>query len=281
MFNPEEELIKELMRLTGQNRDNIQEVLDTVKTKMLGNLGISHPGKQSSPAQEGDFVEKEFDEENYPAYLPADNVKKYTLRFTLKEIRPSIWRKVEVPSNISLRHLAELIIEVMGWAGYHLNHFRVGLDTFYEPYYQRDGDMEFSFSSSRHYNQEEHTIEEILDEKGKHVIFEYDFGDGWEHEIRLSSIGEYAPNEHRDIRFIGGKRACPPEDCGSYWGYDELCEIHEKKTARKRLTKDERERLEWYANTDDGKDYDPEYMDIDSCIEAVDMLNDYSQGNIS
>ena len=64
-------------------------------------------------------------------------------------------------------------------------------------------------------------------------------------------------------------------------GYDELCEIHEKKASHKRLTRDEKERLEWYANTGEGKDYDPELFDIDACIEAVDMLNDYSRGDIS
>ena len=276
MFNPEEELIKELMRLTVQSRENIQEVVDTVTSKMLGEMGMSHPGMPEEPDdEEGDFGEKDFDEEKYTPYLPADNVLKYTLRFTLRHIKPAIWRKVEVPSNISLRHLSELIIETMGWAGYHFNHFRVGMDSFYEPYYQRDGDMEFGFDRTRHFNQEEHKVAEVLNEKGKQIVFEYDFGDSWEHDIRLSSIGEYAPGEPHEIKFVGGKRACPPEDCGSYWGYDELCDIHAKKAARKRLTAEERERLEWYANTEDGNDYDPELFDIDVCLEAIDMLNDY------
>ena len=274
MSNPEEELIQEIMRLTGQSRESVQGVVAALNSKLFGNKGISHPVKPSASGKDGYFGKKDLDEDHYPPYLPSDEVKKYTLRFTLRGIKPSIWRKVEVPSNISLRHLSELIIETMGWRGYHLNHFRIGLDTFYEPYYQRDGDFE-DFGWSRHFNQEEHTISEVLREKGKQIIFEYDFGDSWEHDIRLSSIGEYAPGEDREIRFVGGKRACPPEDCGGVWGYEDLCEIHEKKASGKRLTRDERERLEWYSNTEGGKDYDPELFEEDICIEAAEMLNDF------
>ena len=262
------------MRLTGQSKEDLSKVLDTVKSKMLGQMGLSHPGEATGEDEPGDFGEKDFSEDRYPRYLPAKDVKKYTLRFTLRHIRPSIWRKVEVPSNITLRHLAELIIEVMGWSGYHLNHFRIDNDTYYEPYYQRDGDMEFGFSRTRHFNQEEHMVSEVLFEKGKHIIFEYDFGDSWEHEVRLSSVGEYGDGEPREIKFVGGKRACPPEDCGGVWGYEELCEIAAKKAAGKRLTRDERERLEWYSDAPDGGTYDPESLDLDVCAEAVEMLND-------
>ena len=273
MFNPEEELIKELMRLTGQSKEDISSVLDIVKSKMLREMIMSNLGVTNEENEPGDFEEKDYSEGRYPRYIPAKEVKKYTLRFTLKDIKPSIWRKVEVPSNISLRHLAELIIEVMGWSGYHLNQFRIGNDTYYEPYYQRDGDMEsFSFRPIHHFNQEEHTIAEVLSEKGKHIIFEYDFGDSWEHEVRLSSIGEYKDGEVREIKFVGGKRACPPEDCGGIWGYEELCEIAAKKAAGKRLSCDDRERLEWYSDSEDL--FDPEFLDLDDCADAVDMLND-------
>ena len=50
-------------------------------------------------------------------------------------------------------------------------------------------------------------------EKGETMVWEYDFGDGWVHDVRLSSVEEYADGEVRKIVFIGGKRACPPGDC--------------------------------------------------------------------
>ena len=263
MNNPEQDLIKELMRLAGQGEAEAQGFLDALKKKMLGEVGMA--------AAE---CEKEFTEDDYPRYLPADVVLKYTIRITMKGITPPIWRKVEVPSNISLRHLSELIMAVMGWSGGHLNQFRKGLDTYYEPYYQRDGDMEdFSDVRIRHFNQEEFFIGQILEDQGRSITFDYDFGDGWEHEVRLSSVSEYADDEPRKIRFVNGKRACPPEDCGGLWGYDELCGIVRKKASGKRLTKDERERLEWYSGDYDDC-FDPELLDLEACADAAEALND-------
>ena len=263
MNNPEQDLIKELMRLTGQGEAEAEDFLNQLKKKMLGEAGM-----KAAPS------EKQFTEDDYPHYLPSDPVLKYSLRISLKNISPSIWRKVEVPSNISLRHLSELIMVVMGWSGYHLNQFRKGLDTYYEPYYQRDGDMEdFSDVRIRHFNQEKFTIGQVLQEKGRSFTFEYDFGDSWEHEVRLYSVSEYADGEPRKIRFVSGKRACPPEDCGGLWGYDELCGIVRKKAAGKRLTKDERERLEWYSGDYDDC-FDPELLDLEACADAADALND-------
>ena len=112
MKDLEQELIKELMRLTGQGEAEAQGFLETLKKKTLGEVGMAEVSG-----------EKKFTENDYPHNLPSDNVLKYTLRITMKNISPSIWRKVEVPSNISLRHLSELIMAVMGWSGNHMNQF--------------------------------------------------------------------------------------------------------------------------------------------------------------
>ena len=168
MSNPEQDLIKELMRLTGQGEAEAEAFLNKLKGKMLGEAGM-----KAAPSK------KQFTEDDYPHYLHSDHVLKYSLRITLKNISPSIWRKVEVPSNISLRHLSELIMAVMDWSGYHMNQFRKGLDTYYEPYYQRDGDMEdFSEVRIRHFNQEEVTIGQVLQEKGRSFTFRVWRGSG-------------------------------------------------------------------------------------------------------
>ena len=261
-MTPEQPLIQELMRLTGRSETEASAFLETFKKKMLAEAGMAPPS-----------VKKEFTEDDYPHYLPSADVKKYSLRITLKNIKPAIWRKVEVPSNISLRHLSELIMAVMGWSGCHMNQFRKGLDTYYEPYYQRDGDYEdFSDIRIRHFNQEEAAIGQVLQEKGKSFTFEYDFGDSWEHEVLLSSVAEYADAEPRKIRFLGGKRACPPEDCGGPWGYEELCRIAAKRASGKRLTSDERERLEWYSGDYDDC-FDPELLDLNACSDATEWMD--------
>lgn len=226
----------------------------------LGDIGLGDEN------DDDDDFEADDESSNYPHFLPRANVQKYTLRVTLKGIKPAIYRKFVVPSNITLRHLSELILDLMGWANYHLNQFRKGYDL-YAPAYQREDDDSFLFSSVSYHNQEEYTLSDVLVDKGKSIVFEYDFGDSWEHEVRLSSIGEFEEDEPR-ITFVKGERACPPEDCGGIWGYQELLEIREKKAAKKRLTQEERERLEWYGlDSLTDEESSPEYFNNDFAEE--------------
>ena len=206
-------------------------------------------------------------EDDYPHFLKSKKVQKYTLRVTLKGLKPAIYRKFCVPSNICIRHLSELIIDLMGWEGGHLNQFRKGND-YYAPSSQRS-DETFGFSDLSHeFNQDDYRISDILADKGKSIEWEYDFGDSWCHEVRLSSIGNYDSDE-KLISFVKGERACPPEDCGGVWGYEDLLKIHYKCQkyalgAGKRPTKDELDNLEWYGM---GGGFCPEAFDSDFACE--------------
>lgn len=154
----------------------------------------------------------------------------------------------------------------MGWTNEHLNQFRKG-DDFYAPAYQREHELPPLFapvpdgfpSGPRNHNQEDYTLSDLLTEKGKSIEWEYDFGDSWYHDVKLSSIGDYKADEPL-VSFIKGERECPPEDCGGIWGYQDLLSIYEKKKSRKRLTPDEKDRLEWYEMDED---FDPDYFDTD------------------
>ena len=63
---------------------------------------------------------------DYPKYLMRRDVKKWTIRISLQGIRPVIWRKLEVPSNISMTFLGFVLLEAMGWENEHLHQFRKG-----------------------------------------------------------------------------------------------------------------------------------------------------------
>ena len=216
---------------------------------------------------------KKYTEESYPHYQPAKTVKKYTLRITIKGIRPSIWRKVEVPSNITLRHLTELIIPLMGWSGYHLHQFRKGDDLYVPAYQSDDNDMDGFFGCRQHAS-EEFVIADILREKGKTVIFEYDFGDDWQHDVRLSSVADYAADEPHRIKFVGGKRACPPEDCGGVWGYEELCE---EEPSMEDMSKEYREMCKMgliNPRSEDPNCFDPEEFDAEDAAQLCEDFNE-------
>ena len=77
-------------------------------------------------AQKESAPHEEYTVDSFPRYRETDIVLKYTVRVALRGITPPIWRKVIVPSNISLRLFGDLILELMGWMGAHLNQFRKG-----------------------------------------------------------------------------------------------------------------------------------------------------------
>ena len=60
--------------------------------------------------------------------------------------------------------------------------------------------------------------------EGDTIIYDYDFGDGWEHDLKIERVLPAEPGTHYP-RCLTGKRACPPEDCGGPWGYQNLIEV--------------------------------------------------------
>ena len=225
--------------------------------------------KFSPEKADNDMDESNDEEFEYVAFLPCQTLKKFTLRVTLRGSSPSIYRKFVVPSNISLRYLSELLIDLMPWNGSHLNHFRKGRE-YYQSKWQQDEDSMF-FDET--HNQEEYALGDILSEKNKSITWEYDFGDSWCHDVKLSSIGEYKEGEPL-ISFVKGERACPPDDCGGIWGYDELMEKYEKLKSGKRLTKQEKEYLEWYLE----EDFEPEFYDDETArIICADYASEFKE----
>ena len=262
-----EELIQALMQMTGGRREDIEKQIQKVLGESVSRVGRS--GKVSGSGTSG--RKSGYTRIRYPHYLKRETVLKYTVRITLKGIKPAIWRKVEVSSNISLRHLGDLTLDLMGWDGGHLNQFVRGDDCFL-PHYQREASGEADFDwDCNNLNQEDYCLSDLLEVKGRSITFEYDFGDGWEHEIKLSSVDEYKRGEAREIVYKGGKRACPPEDCGGIWGYEELLDSIARRKAGEALSDEETDKLRWYFGT---VDHDPEVLDTEHCLNMVEKYNE-------
>jgi hypothetical protein len=83
------------------------------------------------------------------------------------------------------------------------------------------------------------------------MVYEYDFGDGWEHDVVLEAIGE-AVGEKPSVRVLAGKCACPPEDVGGIGGYYRFLEAIQNPKHP-----EHRDMLEW------GGRFDPEAFEID------------------
>lgn len=201
-------------------------------------------------------------------FLNTDDVQEYHIRIKLNNAPVKIWRELKVPSNISLALLAKFIIHAMGWGDYHLHQFRKK-DIYYKSANElaEKGEMfgDYGFYH-RDRNEEEHTLGEVLPAKGDRFVFEYDFGDSWTHDVWVKGIRDYAPGEPHEVTLVKGQGACPPEDCGGVWGYEDLLALRSKK----RKSREEKERLEWYGM--DFPDFDPEEYDLE---DEQDYIEDF------
>jgi hypothetical protein len=174
------------------------------------------------------------------------------VKVTLVGIRPPIWRRLQVASSINLRRLHDVIQEALGWTQSHLYRFEVGDVEFGEPD-PEDGRPVRSAKAT--------PLRKIAPEAGASFLYEYDFGDSWQHQIVVEKVlppgsGVAYP------RCVAGRRACPPEDCGGVWGYAELLEaIGDPEHP------EHEEMLEWVGGA-----FDPEAFDLRAINEALASL---------
>lgn len=167
----------------------------------------------------------------------------YQLRIELLDIRPPIWRQVMVSPKRSLDELHEMIQAVMGWGNSHMHQFiEIKTNTFYAN--PRCG-MEDTRSTVAT------KISDLLPKEKSIIGYEYDFGDSWRHLITLQKILPMEADMSEPY-CTGGKRACPPDDCGGWPGYENLCAIMQDKKH-----KEHKSMLEWLGLRN-AKEFDPE-----------------------
>lgn len=176
----------------------------------------------------------------------------YQIHLELNGSEPKIWRRLLVPSDVPLSDLHKIIQTAMGWTNSHLHQFIKGRD-FYEPPQPEEG-MWDSFGE----DYTGMTLDEFLQKKNDRIIYEYDFGDGWEHEIKLEQVMP-ADKKIKLPKCIDGAMACPPEDCGGIWGFQEFKEIMENPDHP-----EYEEYLEWF-----GEEFDPEAFDMEEVNEML------------
>jgi hypothetical protein len=173
----------------------------------------------------------------------------YQIKVTLELIRPPVWRRLLVPSTVSLAHLHEILQIAMGWLDCHLHMFEGRGQTYGVP------DPE---SAANVRNEARVRLDQVLLEPKDAMFYEYDFGDGWRHKVVLEKVLEPSSGT-RYPRCIAGARACPPEDCGGPWGYANLLEIIANPSHP-----EHEEMREWV-----GDYFDPAHFDLDEINEVL------------
>ncbi|HKB57598.1 MAG TPA: plasmid pRiA4b ORF-3 family protein [Lacunisphaera sp.] len=157
-----------------------------------------------------------------PGKGPGLAGKAVQLEITLRYIQPRIWRSLYVPGDITLPQLHAVIQIVMGWTDSHLHSFRQGNHEYVQPDPDDPG-WKQTMSDMIIHDERKHTLGDLIASKGDKFTYTYDFGDDWEHEAVAVKIDPLLERLKRAQCFVG-ERACPPEDCGSVPGYEELVE---------------------------------------------------------
>ena len=143
----------------------------------------------------------------------------YQFKITLLESQPSIWRRVQVKDS-TLDKFHERIQTAMGWTNSHLHQFEIDGDRYGDPELLDDGFEDFECVDSTVTK-----ISEIVPKNGKrfHFVYEYDFGDCWQHEVLFEGCLR-ANSGSRYPLCVEGEKNCPPEDVGGVGGYAEYLE---------------------------------------------------------
>jgi hypothetical protein len=145
----------------------------------------------------------------------------YELKITLNYVKPAVWRRLRVPGSANLGWLHAVIQVAMGWTNIHLHRFEAGGWTYADPL------SELGTPEDNPPVADEHgaTLQSIAPRLKDQLIYEYDFGDSWLHQIVVEKIMPAAPGAGLIAQCLDGARACPPDDCGGPPGYDDLVRI--------------------------------------------------------
>lgn len=169
----------------------------------------------------------------------------YQMKVTLIGSKPLIWRRFLVEDTITLGKLHDILQIVMGWTNSHLHHFIIDGEYYGKP-------LEDDFGNMRTKDETRFKLDQFVRGKGFRFGYEYDFGDSWLHDLIIEKILVAEKVIYYPV-CIAGKRACPPEDVGGIWGYEDFL----KAIANPKHPEHE-DLLEWI-----GGGFDPEYFNLE------------------
>ena len=178
----------------------------------------------------------------------------FILNVQLLDVEPTVQRRIVVSSDTLLPKLHKILQAVMGWEDAHMHQFIVGRTFYCSPI------PEFMENAV---NSKAVKIGQLLQRKGSKILYEYDFGDGWMHEIKLEKTVD--PNDYPTLPLcLAGENACPPEDCGGPWGFAELME-----TLKHPEDPGYPDAIEWL-----GEDYSPQLFDLEAVQKMLKRLQE-------
>lgn len=135
--------------------------------------------------------------------------------------KPFVWRKIVVPASFTFLEFHEVIQAAFGWENYHLFEFKdkeyggnIRIST------STEEDLFDPLFSSKVQEASKVKLSDIFTDDFYKIFYVYDFGDSWVHEITL--LESTTDDQQKKAVCLSGRGACPPEDCGGIYGYEEM-----------------------------------------------------------
>ena len=181
------------------------------------------------------------------------------LKVTLRDTRPPIWRRIQVCDDITMAKLHDVLQIVMGWNDAHLHEFELGRFCIRTPVPDCPEWMDDAKDARKL------KLRDLRCEEKTRFSYTYDMGDNWEHIILVEKILPADKTSPKAV-CLKGKLACPPEDCGGVWGYEEILEMLQNPQQP-----DTAERLKWLNHQyEDG--YTPAYFSVEEVNQELQQL---------
>lgn len=198
-------------------------------------LGFSAPGRGAEPVRLPE---------------PPGDVQVFRVRLDLDGADPPIWRGLDLRGDINLDRLHHVIQLAMGWQDCHLHRFTLEAAEGTGPSLLTDADVSQGRKGLR---EADVRLDQTVTANGDRLLYEYDFGDGWTHLLLVEAVRPVAADDRMAV-CLQGSGACPPEDVGGVWFYNELAHVLRDGETSPAI---DAETLEWLPD-----DFDPDEFDL-------------------
>ena len=179
--------------------------------------------------------------------------KLYQIKISLIGAKPPIWRRLLIDPDTTFQDLHRIIQLAMGWQVSHLHLFQA-----------QDGRLlgDLAEDEDSMLNVEDESavaVSSLLAREGQALMYEYDFGDSWEHDVKLEKI---LPGDQEEPlpRCVKAVRQCPPEDVGGLPGFYDFLEAMEDAAHPEHDAM-----LQWRG----GEWFDPDYVNLNQINEDL------------